>query len=180
MAIGDVDGAFLNSDRDKCPPRENGPIYVSLPRDHLPPGVHQDQLCEVVNGYGLGDQPQVWWLTFSRFLVEEAGFTQHPLDPCVFLLFEPAATRGTVPVDRVLVIDPEATAADKANPGELCGVIGQHVDDGLFGGRGKRWHEAIAALKARFPYRKWCEGKGTFVGSWLEQKEDFSIEQSQG
>ena len=34
-------------------------------------------------------------------------------------------------------------------------------------------------LRGRFPVRKWIAGKGEFTGSWLEQRPDFSIVESQ-
>ena len=49
--------------------------------DHRP-----EQLFEVINGHGLGDQPQPRWRTVERLVVDELKFDQHPMDPCAFLL----------------------------------------------------------------------------------------------
>ena len=86
MTIGDVQAAFLLADREEKP---KGPLYVTMPKSYVKEGMHPDQLFEVKGGYGLGDQPQQWWQTFGRFLVEQLGFCQHPMDPCVFILREP-------------------------------------------------------------------------------------------
>ena len=61
----------------------------------------------------------------------------------------------------------------------MCGVLGQHVNDSILGGRGKKWTNAISLLRKRFPFRKWLEDGGEFSGSFLTQLEDFSIVQSQ-
>ena len=61
----------------------------------------------------------------------------------------------------------------------MCGVLGQHVDDSILGGRGAKWANAISLLRKRFPFRKWLEGGGDVTGSVLKQLEDFSIVQSQ-
>ena len=51
----------------------------------------------------------------------------------------------------------------EGRPGDLCGVMGQHVDDGVYGDRGKRWAHAIDALRKRFPFRKWLVGEGVLL-----------------
>ncbi|CAK0790522.1 unnamed protein product [Prorocentrum cordatum] len=179
LAIGDVEGAFLETDASLAP-AEHGTIYVSLPSEFLPDGMHGDQLCEVINGYGRSDQPQLWWLTFSKFLIEKLGFVQHPMDPCVLLLFEDVGESVEFDLDEYRVIDGQgAEPLRVARPGDLCGVIGQHVDDGVFGGRGSKWAEALSQLRCRFPYRKWHEKEAEFVGSRLRQLPDYTIVQTQ-
>ncbi|CAK0820028.1 unnamed protein product, partial [Prorocentrum cordatum] len=179
LAIGDVEGAFLETDAPLAP-AEHGAIYVSLPSEFLPDGMHGDQLCEVINGYGRSDQPQLWWLTFSKFLVEELGFVKHPMDPCVLLLFEDVGESAEFDLDDYRVIDGQgAEPLRVARPGDLCGVIGQHVDDGAFGGRGSMWAEAASQLRRRFPYRKWHEEEAEFVGPRLRQLPDYTVVQTQ-
>ncbi|CAK0862474.1 unnamed protein product [Prorocentrum cordatum] len=153
-------------------------------QDYTLKGYHPEQLFEVVNGYGLGDQPQQWWRTFERYMLEELKFDQHPMDPCVFLLREPVTQEnaGLVAKDRVSVI-PYATGSESAQlrgePGALCGILGVHVDDQINGGRGQLWATAMKKLRARFPFRKWVTGSGEFTGSVLTQRADYSIAQSQ-
>ena len=72
LNLGDVDGAFLETD-ETLAPAEHGPLYVTLPKEFMPEGLHPNQLCEVINGYGRRDQPQQWWLTLSRFCIDGLG-----------------------------------------------------------------------------------------------------------
>ena len=53
--------------------------------------------------------------------------------------------------------------------GELCGVMGAHVDDTIVGGAGPEFDQAIKALRERFPYRKWRVGSGEFCGVHYNQ-----------
>ena len=53
--------------------------------------------------------------------------------------------------------------------GELQGVLGAHVDDTITGGEGDKYNSAIAYLRQRFPFRKWREGQGEFLGTMYEQ-----------
>ena len=41
------------------------------------------------------------------------------------------------------------------------------------------WERARDCLRQRFPFRKWRTGSGKFVGSFLQQLDDMSIEISQ-
>ncbi|CAK0882257.1 unnamed protein product [Prorocentrum cordatum] len=160
LAIGGVEGAFLEADASLAP-AEHGAIYV-------------------LNGYGRSDQPQLWWLTFSKFLVEELGFVKHPMGPCVLLLFEDVGDSVEFDLDDYRVIDGQgAEPLRAARPGDLCGVIGQHVDDGVFGGWGSKWAEALSQLRSPFPCRKWHEKEAEFVGPRLRQLPDYIIVQTQ-
>ena len=65
--------------------------------------------------------------------------------------------------------------------GKLTSVLGAHVDDTATGGTGPAYEKGIAALKARFPYRKWRVGNGDFCGSMYNQCPiTFEITMSQG
>ena len=108
-----------------------------------------------------------------------AGFVQHPMDPCVFLLFEPVTAEMQVQGQRFRIPRPAQSDDGVGEPGSLCGVLGVHVDDQVNGGRGQRWKKAIAALRLRFRFRKWVTGSGEFTGSWLEQRSDLLIAQVQ-
>ena len=48
LNIGDVDGAFLETDATLAQ-AEHGPLYVTLPKEFTPEGLHPNQLCEVIN-----------------------------------------------------------------------------------------------------------------------------------
>eukprot|EP00959_Pyramimonas_sp_CCMP1952_P148963 3116361-Pyramimonas_sp.AAC.1 len=102
------------------------------------------------------------------------------MDPCVLLLFEDVGESVEFDLDEYRVIDGEgAEPLRVARPGDLCGVIGQRVDDGVFGGRGSKWAEALSQLRRRFPCRKWHEKEAEFVGSRLRQLPDYTIVQTQ-
>ena len=92
--------------------------------------MHPDQVFVVKGRNGPGDQPQQWWRTFEKFLIE---------------LLRAAGTICTT----MLVI------ATGGLPGSLCGILGVHVDDQVNGGRGTRWENAMKRLRARFSFRKW-------------------------
>ena len=57
MQLGDVTGAFLESD-DLM--RQKGKVYLSQPNGGIP-GLEPGQLLEVIKPiYGLNDAPQLW------------------------------------------------------------------------------------------------------------------------
>ena len=116
-------------------PAEFRPLLARQPAGGIP-GVPPDAILEVTgNVYGQNDAPLAWHRTFH----EEAckiGWEQSRFDPCLYFLRED----------------------DK-----LTGIMGVHVDDTALGGTGKKFTDAVAALKARFPYRKWRLGQGSFV-----------------
>ena len=175
MALGDIESAFLISDPR---PRANGPLYVTMPEGYDWKGVSPDQVFEVHNGYGLSDQPQQFWETLRGYLLKELNFVEHQLDPCVFLLREPGDAQGK----GFQVIPESQNGKDddvRGKPGDLCGVLGVHVDDKVNGGRGSLWAASMAKLRKRFPFRKRVVGEGEFTGSLLNQLPDFTIVQSQ-
>ena len=96
--IVDVKSAFLVAERDRMDPI-NRPLNMTMPKGHVKKGLHLEQVFEVRGGHSLGDQPQLWWRTFERFLVEELKFDQHQMDPCVPLCF---VSRGTNILDEHL------------------------------------------------------------------------------
>ena len=86
--------------------------------------------------YGQLDAPRRWYLEASRRL-KSLGWTQHILDPCLFLLHH---------------ADPQEAAEPR-----LCGFIALHVDDML--GCGDQndpfYVSAEKALKGKFDFRTW-------------------------
>lgn len=137
MTIGDVKAAFFMADHEERP---NSPIYVTMPKEYVMEGMHAEQLFEVRNGYGLGDQPQQWWRTFDHFPISELDFEQHPMDPCVFMLRKPVMQGMEEKLDdsRIAIVPLERGHAARSvcgRPGDLCGVLGVHVDDQINGGR---------------------------------------------
>ena len=123
--------------------RTNGKLFMSVPANHHLPGFHPEQLFEVVKPiYGLNDSPQRWFTKFAA-TIKQDGWIQSRLDHCVFF--------------------------QRDKQGSLTGVLGVHVDDVLLGGRGASFEASIERLRAKFPFRKWKHGAGTFCGAELSQ-----------
>ena len=139
IQLGDIKGAFLEA--GPLPERYR-PLFARQPPGGIP-GVPPDAVIEVIgNVYGQNDAPSAWFRTFD----EEAtkiGWSRSKFDPCLY------------------------TLRDDSN--RLCGILGVHVDDSVVGGSGAKFEQAVAALKARFPYRKWRLGEGEFCGSYYTQ-----------
>ena len=81
--------------------------------------------------YGLCDAPRAWYDEASRRL-EQAGFTKHPLDACLFLYFAP----------------------------DLQCAIGLHVDDLL--GTSEHKDAIKKNLMELFAFRDFLEDQDTF------------------
>ena len=140
LQLGDVTGAFLEADEMT---RTNGKLFMSVPANHHLPGFHPEQLFEVVKPiYGLNDSPQRWFTKFAA-TIKQDGWIQSRLDHCVFF--------------------------QRDKQGSLTGILGVHVDDVLLGGRGASFEASIERLRAKFPFRKWKHGAGTFCGAELSQ-----------
>ena len=144
LIISDVEGAFLQGEPLK---RENGKIFVKIPKDGIP-GQNGDDVVEVLKCvYGLVDAPRIWWQSFSRTLVG-LGMKQSELDPCTFFWY---------------------------TNGELGGLICLHVDDMVIGGNTEFHEVVLQSLRNRYPFKHWKKGSGMFLGKRLRQEVDFSI-----
>ena len=116
-------------------------------------GLKANQLCQLTKGaYGLMDAPYLWYRTLTKELIR-LGFVASPFDPCLFVLRHP-------------------------NSGELCGVLGIHVDDGLGGGN-EYYAQQVAKLESKFPFGSKKTQQFTYTGIELTQHPDFSISMSQ-
>ena len=124
-------------------PERYRPLYARLPSGGIP-GVPSDALIEVLGRvYGLNDSPSAWSKTLNEALLS-AGFERSRLDPCLYFMRE---------------------------EGVLTGIFGVHVDDNATGGEGKKYLQALDALKHRFEFRKWRTGDGDFCGAHYAQDE---------
>ena len=84
-------------------------LYVRPPKEGIR-GVPPDCLLELVKGVlGLKESPRLWWLKL-RSCILEAGFEELKYVPGAFVLREPN--------------------------GDVCGLLGVHVDDGPWAGAG--------------------------------------------
>ena len=140
LQLGDIKGAFLEAGMLD---ERFRPLYAHQPPGGIP-GLPKDAAIEVLgNVYGQNDAPASWFATF-RETASNAGWVQSTLDSCLFTLRCPTTNK-------------------------LEGIMGVHVDDTALGGSGKRFEQAVATLKARFPYRKWRVNSGEFCGAFYTQ-----------
>ena len=128
------------------------PLFAHQPQGGIP-GIAPDDVIEVTgNVYGANDAPFNWFNTFDE-AAKGFHWEQSQFDKCLYFL--------------------------RAG-GQLCGVMGAHVDDTITGGEGPAYEEAIASLKKRFPYRKWRVGNGEFCGvTYFQDPRTYAISYSQ-
>ena len=134
LCLGDIKGAFLEAGPLA---KQFRPLYAKQPNGGIP-GLDSSDVIEVTgNVYGSNDAPFNWYSTLDQAAIE-LGWCRSQFDSCLYYL--------------------------RDSTGELCGVMGSHVDDTITGGNGTTYDEAIRRLKTRFPYRKWRVGSGEFCG----------------
>eukprot|EP00435_Cladocopium_sp_Y103_P037577 s2392_g10.t1 len=111
-----------------------------------------NEITQLLKGaYGRVDAPFLWFRELKQSL-EELGFEAAPFDPCLFIL------------------------RDEKQQAE--GLIGVHVDDGLFCGS-PRFHAKLDQLAAKYPFGSKKTREFTFTGLKISQKSDNSIWVSQ-
>ena len=86
--------------------------------------------------------------------MEKVGFEAHPLDSCLYLLRNPST-------------------------GNLDGILGTHVDDGIGGGNA-RFDQVVKELSKVLPFGFHDRQKFKFTGLNIEELPDFSIRVNQG
>ena len=79
--------------------------------------------------YGLIDAPYLWYCALVNELMS-LGMEMCPFDPCLFVLRE---------------------SSDSTCPGQLAGVLGIHVDDGICGGN-EKFQEVLQKLESKYPF----------------------------
>ena len=110
-----------------------------------------EEVCKLEKGaYGLVDAPYLWFLAISEEL-QKLGFVQSPFDPCLYVLHR---------------------------NGNLEGILGLHVDDGICGGS-KFFQEKIDQLEAKYPFGSKKIHNFTFTGIEMQQLPNYSIHMSQ-
>ncbi|CAK9005569.1 Retrovirus-related Pol polyprotein from transposon RE2 (Retro element 2) (AtRE2) [Includes: Protease RE2 [Durusdinium trenchii] len=148
IALGDLKNAFCQSAPLN---RETGEIYFEIPADGLE-GVDKRQLILIVNGcYGLVDAPLHWRRSLVSTL-QEFGYVQSRMDPCLFKLHQ---------------------------NGQLAGMVAIEVDDLLTAGN--HFHEEkMMKLREIYQFGKWVElqkadNGASFNGRRLQQLPDYTI-----
>ena len=106
--------------------------------------------------YGLIDAPYLWYCALVNELTS-LGMEMCPFDPCLFVLRE---------------------SSDSTCPGQLAGVLGIHVDDGICGGN-EKFQEVLRKLESKYPFGSKKVQSFTFTGIDLSQHGDGRITLSQ-
>ncbi|CAE7230274.1 RE1, partial [Symbiodinium sp. CCMP2456] len=143
----DIKTAFLRGKAD-----ESNPLAMEPPPEvRKALNLKDDEVCELLgNAYGRVDAPLLFYKELSKQLLQ-LGFTRHPLEPCVFMLY----------------------TGQKLN-----GILGVHVDDGVCGGDAK-FSQKIQELEKKLPFGSRKYRSFVFTGIHLEQFPDFSIRAAQ-
>ena len=127
----DVSTAFLQG-----MPQERK-LWVKLPADaiRLLGGDAETRMFLHKPVYGQLDAPKRWYMEATRRL-GTLKWHQHPMDPCLWLLYQPSAV-------------PDAP--------ELCGLLCLHVDDMLGSGNTSSavYQAAESSIKEAFNFRTW-------------------------
>ena len=111
------------------------------------------EICRLnKSAYGLIDAPYLWYCSLVTELTQ-LGFEASPFDPCCFVL--------------------RAESQD-GQPGQLEGILGIHVDDGIGGGSAV-FEEKIRQLERKFPFGSHKISAFTFTGIEITQHHDYSI-----
>ena len=143
----DIKTAFLRGKAD-----ETNPLAMEPPAEiRKALDMQPNEVCLLLgNAYGRVDAPLLFYKELTQQL-EKLGFTRHPLEPCVFLLYSGSRLRG---------------------------IIGMHVDDGVCGGD-SFFQQKVAALEEKLPFGSQKHKDFIFTGIHLEQYPDFTIKADQ-
>ncbi|CAE7222193.1 unnamed protein product [Symbiodinium sp. CCMP2456] len=146
----DCRSAFLQGDPDTERPEA---IYMRPPQDPVAlqavPQWSDARLLYRLSApvYGQSNAPRQWFNHVVRVL-KKLGWTQHSLDPCLFM---------------------------QRNGDKVVALLGIHVDD-LIGGALAGFEETLNKVESHFTWGSpWCSGEFTFVGRHIKQWPDGSI-----
>ena len=150
---GDIKTAFLNG--DVLPEHEH--LFGDPPAEAKEIlGMSQSEVLRIKKViYGLLNAPRAWLDKLSSVLAAH-GWQRSRLEQCVWRLFD--------------------------SNGQLCGLLGCHVDDIICSGQGMFFEERIQLLKQSFPFGSWQKAQDetiTFCGCEVSQNSQFDIFVSQ-
>ena len=112
-------------------------LYVRPPKEGIP-GVPNGALIQIVKGvFGLPESPRLFWLKMREDVLS-SGFEE-----CKYLA-------GGFIV--------------RNDDGSLAGMLGMHVDDGLWAGKGRNWEKASNALRAKLNFKHELRGEFELLG----------------
>ena len=115
----DISTAFLQGK----PHHKDRTLWIKLPLDAcqilgLP--TTDSKLMQLKKPmYGLCDAPRAWYMKAVEQILSLDNVYRHPLDACLFLVFDPAESSQLQPVDKEIC----------DAPGKLVATFGIHVDD---------------------------------------------------
>ena len=149
----DISTAFLQGKKHA----DNRTLWIALPTDarRILGFTTDDKVMRLKKPmYGLCDAPRAWFLE-AKDRLTRLGAVQHPLDPCLFLIYD-----WNAPKEKWIVQE-DTNSNEICRHPPLCGLLGLHVDDLLGGGdnENKSYKEFITNLKANFQFRTWEEDK---------------------
>ena len=145
----DISTAFLQGK----PHHKDRTLWIKLPRDACQilglPNTESKLMQLKKPMYGLCDAPRAWYLEAVERILSLDNVYRHPLDACLFLVFDPSAQSQLSPL----------SAEESAAPGRLVATFGIHVDDLL--GCGDVNNEIYKKVKKQlhelFSFRMWEE-----------------------
>jgi hypothetical protein len=110
-------------------------------------GLADHEIVRLLKGaYGRVDAPLLWFRELQKGLTD-LQFTVSPFDNCLYMLQE---------------------------QGQVLGLIGVHVDDGLFCGT-PEFYKKLDLLEQRYPFGSRRTREFTFTGLHITQHQDYSI-----
>jgi len=144
----DIKTAFLRGSR-----RDNRVLGLEPPAEmRAKLQLEESEIVELLkSAYGLVNAPYLWYQELREQLLT-LGFCLGPLDPCLFAL--------------------------TGKEGQVHGLIGMHVDDGLCCGD-MTFLKALNQFESKFPFGSKREKDFTFTGIQISQDDDFNIHLNQ-
>ena len=146
---------MTKDDPDETQSEKEG-LWIKLPRWF--PGkynVQQRELALKVPAgktlYGMASAPRRWFFTLRKAMID-CGFESTRSDDCMFTYRNAA--------------------------GDLQGIAGWHVDDGLLTGTKEFW-DAMELVAKKLNFGKRAKDSFKFCGMLIEQNEDYSVKLSQ-
>ena len=143
--------AMTEDDPDETQSERDG-LWIKVPRWF--PGCYHtangEKCLKIPAGktlYGMASAPRRWYFTLRRAMYQN-GFEVSKSDDCMFLL--------------------------KDANGEVIGIAGWHVDDGLLTGTDEFW-QAMKEVSKTLKFGKQEKGQFKFCGMRITQAKDFSV-----
>ena len=145
----DISTAFLQGK----PHHKDRTLWIKLPRDACQilglPNTDAKLMQLKKPMYGLCDAPRAWYMEAVDRILSLDNVYRHPLDACLFLVFDPSEKSQLSPINN----------ETSDSPGRLVATFGIHVDDLLGCGDVKNhvYQNVKKKLHELFSFRMWEE-----------------------